>query len=178
MTLSANELYDFGTVVGLHGLRGDLKVVPHESGSNFLNHAQTIFLRDQKGLIADYVPMKISEHKGNSLLRLERVESVAQAEALVGLTVLMALADLPELSAGNYYWHEIQGLAVVDQKRGDIGLLQGVFTTPAHEIYEVNGRFGEVLIPVVSRFIVEVDLDGKRILVDLPEGLIPDPDEG
>jgi 16S rRNA processing protein RimM len=178
MTLSANELFNFGTVVGLHGLRGDLKVLPHEPGSDLLNHAQTIILRDQKGLTEDYTPMKISEHKANTLLRLARVESVAQAEALVGFTVLMSLDDLPELSAGKHYWHEIQGLAVVDQKRGNIGLLQGMFTTPAHEIYEVNGRFGEVLIPVVSRFIVEIDLDGKRILVDLPEGLIPEPDEG
>jgi 16S rRNA processing protein RimM len=177
MTFSENELFDFGTVVGLHGLRGELKVMPHTVGSIFLNHAQSIFLRDQSGSLATYVPERISVHKGSTLLRLDGVGSVDRAEGLVGMSVLMPLADLPKLSDGKYYWHEVQGFAVIDRRCGEIGLLQRMFATAEHDIYEVNGRFGEVLIPVVDKFIVDVDLDGKQIQVDLPEGLIPESDE-
>lgn len=177
MTLSDNELFDFGTIVGLHGLRGDLKVIPHVAGANFLSHAQSISLRDQSGSLASYALDRTSAHKGNVLMRLAEVGSVDQAEGLVGMSVLMPLADLPELPDGKYYWHEVQGFTVFDRHRGEIGLLQGLFTTAAHEVYEVNGRFGEVLIPVVDKFIVDVDLEEKRIQVDLPEGLIPESDE-
>ena len=52
-----------------------------------------------------------------------------------------------------------------------------MFTTAAHDVYEVHGSFGEVLIPVVDAFVLEVDHAGKRIQVDLPEGLIPESDE-
>jgi 16S rRNA processing protein RimM len=177
MTLSENELFDFGTIIGLHGLRGDLKVMPHLSGAGYLAAAQTIYLCDQNGDVARYLPRKSSVHKGNTLLQLEGVESAAQAEKLVGLSVLMPLTDLPELPVGKYYWHELKGLTVIDRRCGDIGTLQRIFTTSAHDIYEVNGRFGEVMIPVVDKFIIEVDLDIKQIQVDLPEGLIPESDE-
>ncbi len=177
MTLSENELFDFGTVVGVHGLRGELKVAPHTPASDSLISARSIFLRDRNGAIELYVPQRSAPHKGNLLLRLEGVESVEQARMLVGFSVLMQQVDLPQLPVGRYYWHQLQGLAVFDRQRGDIGFLQGIFSTAAHDIYEVNGPFGEVLIPVVDQFIIEVDLDGKRIQVDLPEGLIPESDE-
>jgi 16S rRNA processing protein RimM len=177
MILSENELFDFGTIIGLHGLRGDLKVMPHFSGAGYLADAQSIHLRSQNGDVVSYLPKKVSAHKGNTLLQLESVESAEQAEKLVGLSVLMPLADLPELPVGKYYWHELKGSVVIDRRCGNIGTLQGMFTTSAHDIYEVNGRFGEVMIPVVDKFIIEVDLDKKQIQVDLPEGLIPESDE-
>jgi 16S rRNA processing protein RimM len=177
MRLPENEILEFGKVVGLHGLRGDLKVLPHTLAADSLAHAQLIYLRDRDDAIAPYVPTRTSLHKGSVLLSLEGVDSVPLAEVLIGQSVLMDLNDLPELPGGEYYWHELQGLAVFDRTRGDIGILRRMFTTSAHDIYEVDGRFGEVLIPVVDRFIVKIDLDEKRIQVDLPEGLIPEPDE-
>jgi 16S rRNA processing protein RimM len=41
----------------------------------------------------------------------------------------------------------------------------------------VQGPFGEVLIPAVDVFITDVDMAGKRMTVDLPEGLVPESDE-
>ena len=43
MTLSDNELFDFGTIIGLHGLRGDLKVMPHLFGADYLAGAEVTF---------------------------------------------------------------------------------------------------------------------------------------
>jgi 16S rRNA processing protein RimM len=60
---------------------------------------------------------------------------------------------------------------------GELGTLDDLFTTAAHDIYVVNGRFGEVLIPAVDEFVVEVDLPGRRMSVDLPEGLVRESDE-
>ena len=55
--------------------------------------------------------------------------------------------------------------------------VEEVFTTAAHDIYVVRGRYGEVLIPAVAEFVVEIDRDGRRMTVDLPEGLVPENDE-
>ena len=177
MTVSENDLIEFGTLIGLHGLRGDLKVKPVILDSDILVHAKRISLRNRDGVLVDFTPTRVSVHKGNALLQLEGVETVDQAESLVGSTVLIQETDLPDLPMGKYYWHQLQGLSVFDSQRGDIGRLDGLFTTAAHDIYEVNGRFGEVLVPVVDAFILEVDLKGRQIQVDLPEGLIPESDE-
>ena len=177
MTLSEHVFFDFGKVVGLHGVQGELKVMPFTPGSDALVSAQVVFLGDRTGVVTSYAPQRTVVHKGNVLLRLVGVESVEQAETLVGSIVRMRLNELPVLPDGEYYLHEIQGCAVVDRRCGDIGVLEDMFTTAAHNIYEVHGSFGEVLIPAVSAFILEVDLEGKRIQVDLPEGLIPESDE-
>lgn len=177
MTLSEKEFYDFGKIIGLHGLQGDLKVKPFTLGSDAMVHAQTVNLCDRTGAVTSYSPKRTAVHKGNILLRLVGVESVEQAEEFVGLTVQMLLAELPELPADEYYLHEIQGFVVIDRHRGNIGVLDDIFTTAAHDVYEVHGSFGEVLIPVVGTFVIDVDLEEKRIQVDLPEGLVPEFDE-
>lgn len=177
MTLSDKDFFDFGKIVGVHGLQGDLKVAPLTPGSNAIEKAQTIRLCDRTGIVATYVPKRVSPHKGGILLRLVEIESVESAEELVGSKVQMRLDELPELPDGEYYLHEIQGFTVIDRRCGDIGSLDDMFTTAAHGIYEVNGPFGEVLIPVVDAFILEVDIKAKRIQVDLPDGLIPEADE-
>ncbi len=48
-----------------------------------------------------------------------------------------------------------------------------MFTTAAHDVYVVKGGYGEVLIPAVGQFIEEINLEERRMLVDLPDGLIP-----
>ena len=72
---------------------------------------------------------------------------------------------------------QLQGLQVTDRTRGELGVLEELLETGAHDIYVVRGRFGEVMIPAVSQFIVEVDAESGRMTVDLPEGLVPEADD-
>jgi 16S rRNA processing protein RimM len=173
MTVPAQELFTFGRIIGLHGLRGDLRVRPLTSGSDVLCMATEVLLRDATGRVTAYQPVRSAVHKGLVLLRLKGYEAVEQASALVGSDIMMRLVDLPDLPANENYWHQLQGLAVFDRQRGELGTLEDMFTTPAHDIYVVRGPYGEVLIPAVPTMVLAVDLDNKRIEVDLPEGLVP-----
>jgi ribosomal 30S subunit maturation factor RimM len=49
-----------------------------------------------------------------------------------------------------------------------------MFATPAHDILEVDGPSGEVLIPAVEPFLVKVDRDKGQLHVNLPAGLVPE----
>jgi 16S rRNA processing protein RimM len=89
----------------------------------------------------------------------------------------MRYGDLPDLADDEFYWFEIEGLTVVDRTRGEIGILEDMFSTAAHDIYVVRGRLGEILIPAVDEFVLGVDQEERRMTVDLPEGLVPDTDE-
>jgi len=173
MTVPEQELFTFGRIIGLHGLRGDLRVRPTTSGSDVLCQATEVLLRDASGRVTPYQPVRSAVHKGLVLLRLKGYEAIDQASALVGYDVMMRLADLPELPDNENYWHQLQGLVVIDRQRGELGTLEDMFATPAHDIYVVRGPYGEVLIPAVPAMVVAVDLDKKRIEVDLPEGLVP-----
>jgi 16S rRNA processing protein RimM len=85
-------------------------------------------------------------------------------------------ADLPALSPGEYYWHELDGLAVIDRRRGPLGQVVGLFATGAHDILTVDGAHGEILIPLIPPFVVQTDLVARELRVDLPNGLVPGDD--
>ncbi|MFO7981990.1 MAG: ribosome maturation factor RimM [Desulfuromonadales bacterium] len=166
------ELFQVGVVVGIHGLRGDLKVQPLTPESDSLLFAEKVFLGREGREKEDHVPARARRHKGSILLRLEGLEHISKVEGLVGSQVFMRLGDLPELPEDEFYWFQLTGARVFDRRRGEIGEVVDVFTTAAHDILEVQGPFGEVLIPVVDEMVVEVDLEGRRLDVDLPDGLV------
>lgn len=171
------ELFCLGVLIGTHGLRGDLKVKSLSDGSESLLAAQRVYLRAAGKEPVEYRPARVVAHKGGYLLRLVGFEQIDAAQALVGSEVLMPLADLPELDESEHYWFELEGLQVIDRTRGDLGKLEDLFTTPAHDIYVVRGPFGEVLIPAVDAFVGRIDLEAGTMEVDLPDGLVPGADE-
>lgn len=115
--------------------------------------------------------------RGNLVVKLAGIDSVEAVQGLIGAAVLIDVNRLPDLPQGAYYWHQLRGLRAVDKQDGDLGTLDNLFTTAAHDIYVINGRYGEVLIPAVAQFIARIDLAAGQILFDLPEGLVPKPDD-
>lgn len=164
-------------VIGIHGLRGDLKVRPLSPDSDALLHADTVFLAQTGTEPTGYVPVRAVRHKNNILLRLEGLDHISKVESLVKSQVFMRLSDLQELSEDEYYWRDLEGMRVIDRCFGDLGTVQKMFTTAAHDVLVVQGGRGEVMIPLVDEMILEVDLQDRRIDVDLPEGLVPETDD-
>ncbi len=172
-----DQLFRVGMVIGVHGLKGDLKVRPETRDSEALLQAGQVFLRRPGAEMEAYRPARVAPHKGGFILRLAGLDDINSVERLVGCEVLMPLDQLSELPEGENYWYELKGLRVVDRRLGELGELAELFTTAAHDLYVVRGARGEVLIPAVRQFVLEVDLEAGRMLVDLPEGLVPEPDE-
>jgi 16S rRNA processing protein RimM len=165
-------LLEIANIVGTHGLRGDLKVRPKSGNPDFLLTTQQICLRLATGETLNLDVIRQVLHKGQVLLRLRDYESIDLAEPLVGGQILLAEHLLPDLGDDEYYWGQLEGLQVVDRKQGDIGRVTHLITTAAHDTYVVNGRFGEVLIPAVLQFVLEVNPEEGVVHVDLPDGLI------
>ncbi len=174
MATDPNELFCVGVVKGTHGLRGDLKIRPSTDDSTSLLEARELYFRHPEREIVRHVPARAKMHKGQVLLRLVGLESIDEVQHLVGWEVLMAFGDLAELEEDEYYWYQLEGMTVVDRTRGELGTLEEMFTTAAHDVYVVRGRYGEVLVPAVAAMVLRVDLESRRMDVDLPEGLVPE----
>jgi 16S rRNA processing protein RimM len=177
MVATEKELVRLGLVTGTHGLRGDIKIRPDSGDPDALLAARTIFLRDRAGTLLPYTPSKASLHKGAVLVRLNGLDTIEAVQPLIGCEVLLVASELPLLAADEFYWSDLQGLAVVDRQRGELGTLEDFFTTAAHDVYVVRGVRGEILIPAVDEFVLEIDTAGRQLLVDLPDGLLPDADD-
>lgn len=169
----SGSLLEVGKIVGTHGLRGDLKVRLSSDEADILLAANQVTLHLPTGERLTATPVRQSLHKGQVLLRLQDYESINQVEHMIGGQVLLPEEMLPDLEEDEYYWAQLKGLQVVDQQQGVIGKLHQMFSTAAHDTYVVTGEYGEVLIPAVGQFILEIDLEKRVMHVDLPDGLIP-----
>ena len=93
------QYLEIGKIVNVHGLRGDVKVVPWCDDPEFLCEFETLYLgREHK-------PVQVADarlQKGNVLLRLEGVSTVEEAEKLRGHILYMD-RDEVELEEGVYF---------------------------------------------------------------------------
>lgn len=97
------------------------------------------------------------------------------AEALRGARVFVSRGSFPSAQAGEYYWVDLIGLAVVNREGAALGTVSGLLDTGPHSVLRVQRPEApagapldetERLIPFVAAFIDDVDLPARRITVD------------
>ena len=88
------------------------------------------------------------------------------AEALCGYQVAVERSALPVLDNDEYYWSDLIGLNVINGAGEPLGTVVRLMETGGHDILVVHDGSVERLIPFVQSFIGDVDLVGKRIVVD------------
>jgi 16S rRNA processing protein RimM len=88
---------------------------------------------------------------------------------------------LPKLTGNKFYFHEVIGFEVEDQRLGVVGKIQSINDSTAQPLFEVlNGEIDssgseqakQILIPMIDHFLVKIDRENKIVIMDLPEGLI------
>jgi 16S rRNA processing protein RimM len=166
------ELFEIGIIVKTHGLGGRVKLnsflmEPDKS----LRKANEVFLRRQDEEKGPLRILKWSVYRGSIFLDMDGIRDVAAAEALIGFHVLISAANLEELPAGEYYWHELIGMTMETEDGEVIGTLTSIFPTGSNDVYVCTGQRGEFLVPAIGDVIVQVDKDRGRMVIRFLEGM-------
>ncbi len=112
------------------------------------------------------------EHKGRYVLKFSSIDSIAEAEALVGAWVEVESGQAARLPDGSYWDHDLIGCSVVDGTGLVLGAVADVLRIAGNSQLVVKGARGEFLVPAVAPICREVSIARKVIVVDLPEGLL------
>jgi 16S rRNA processing protein RimM len=116
-------------------------------------------------------------HKGRVVLKFSQIDSIADAESLRGLELVTPREERMQLTGDAVYVSDLLGVTVIDVSRGgaevageitDVepegaGPAMLVIRTPAGD---------ELLIPFVRAYLRKVDVEGKRLEMELPAGLL------
>jgi len=105
------------------------------------------------------------------LLHLEGIDTREQAEALRGLLLEVPEDELAPLAEDQYFRFQILGMEVVDQDGQPLGRVEEILDTGATDVYVVRSAEGELLLPAIDTVVKEIDVAGRRMVVDVPEGL-------
>lgn len=111
-------------------------------------------------------------HKGRQVMKFAGIDSISEAERLKSVWVMVDRKDAVPLEEGVYYDHDLIGCQVVDTAGLVLGSVREILKAAGNAVLIVDGPMGEILIPSVSDCCRQVSINEKRIVVDLPEGLL------
>ncbi len=170
--MDLQELVPLGRVLKVHGIRGKVKIAPFGETLEQLEQGRTVYFRDSHKGWRSLVIEKIQRQPKFLIVSFKGVWNRDQAEFLRGKEIYFPVAQLPELEEGEYYHYQLVGLQVLDVDGEVLGELVEIISTGSNDVYVVRKKEREILVPAIEDVIKEIDLQNKKMIVDLPEGLM------
>jgi 16S rRNA processing protein RimM len=161
-----------GRIARAHGIRGQVIVNPDtDFPDERFRPGATLFTK--RGATVHAITLTTARFQnGRPVIGIEGVETMNDAERLAGLELRVPADELAPLPAGTFYHHDLVGCRVVTGGGEDIGPVEKVEGTMAGSRLVVAGAKGEILIPLVTEICRTIDVAGKRIVIEPPEGLL------
>lgn len=149
-----------GRVGRPHGLDGSFHVT--RPNAQLLAAATSVVVDDRE--------LEITRRAGTerrTILRLQDHDDREAAESLRGKDLLIPRGEAPELGPDEWWAEDLAGCAVHDGDR-NVGTVRRLVELPSCEVLEVERvGGGELLVPLVTDAVREVDLDRRVIDIDL-----------
>ena len=181
MTASAESWILLAHIVRPQGRRGEVLADLFTDFPQHFPERKRLFLRPPGGRQLDAMrEAKVESHwlhKGRVVLKFSQVDSIADAETLRGFDVVVPRAERIPLEDDAVYVSDLVGVRVIDVSRGgateagEITDVEPEGTGPAMLVIRTP-RGDELLIPFVRAYLKKVDIEGKRLEMDLPQGLL------
>lgn len=161
----AKDLVTLGRIAGVYGVRGWVKVHSFtEPRDNIIGFDAWVLMHRGK---QQQVELEEGRRQASSVVaKLRGVEDRDEARQWVGAEIAVRRDALPPCAPGEYYWTDLEGLAVVNVQGEHLGRVDHLIATGVHDVIVLDGAAGR-LIPFVNGQVVrEVDLAAGRIVVD------------
>ena len=166
------QYLEIGRIVNTFGIKGGLKINPFTDDINRFDELKSIFVVNNKELIP-YEIETVRYHKNMVILKLKGINSMKEAEKLKGLYIKIDRKYAKKLPKGTYFIADLIGLEVYDENSNLLGSIDDIYNTGANDIYLVKNNLGkQILLPGIPQVIKKVDLENKKIVVHLLNGLI------
>ena len=167
-----DECFYLGKIAKKFSFKGEVLVYLDTDEPELYEDMESVFVEFNKNLVPYFIESS-SLHKNDFLrVQFEDVDSEEEADQLLGCAVYLPLSMLPKLEGNQFYFHEVIGFEIEDKHLGVFGIIQSINDTTAQPLFEVLNGEVEILVPMIDQFLVEIDRKNKKVIMDLPEGLV------
>jgi len=108
---------------------------------------------------------------GRFVIKLQGVDSIEDAQTIVGADLSVRRSELPQPARGAFYTFDLKGCSVFGGREENLGVVTDVLDFSGTPILKVDNNGKELLIPFAQSYLKRIDVSGRRIEVELPEGL-------
>jgi 16S rRNA processing protein RimM len=169
--MNIDACYQLGYVIKKHGVKGEVSVLLDVDDPEEYEELESVFLEINQKLVPFFVDT-IQVRDNKAVIKFEDIDDGPAADELKAKRVFLPLINLPKLKKGQFYYHEVIGYQVIDEKLGDIGIIKGFFTSNMQDLLTIDHKDIEVLIPVNDSIVKHADHENKALHVLLPDGLL------
>ena len=106
-----------------------------------------------------------------AILKLQGIDTREGAEELASVELEVPIEEVPPLPDGSYYHFQILDMEVWTSAGEHLGIVEDILSTGSNDVYVVRRGDGEILVPAIEGVVLDVDVQGGRLTVDLPDGL-------
>lgn len=161
-----------GVISSTHGVRGEVKVYPTTDDPARFQQLKKVLLdtgKERMSLEIDGVKF----FKNLVILKFRGLDSIEAVEGYKGKDLYISREDAVPLSENENFIADLIGMEVRTDKGVSLGVLSDVMETGANDVYVVKTPEGrEILLPAIRDCILEVNVEEKRMLVHVLEGLL------
>jgi 16S rRNA processing protein RimM len=160
--------FNIGKIVNTHGVKGEVKVYPYTDDVNKFVDFDHLYVEDQKIQIET-----VRIHKNMALIKFKGYDNMDQVLPLMNKNVFID-RDLVDDGGDGHYIVDLIGCEIFDESGIMIGVLVDVLQNTSQDLYQIrrsdNGK--DFYLPVVDEFVKSIDLNTRKIIVHLIEGLM------
>ncbi len=166
------DCFHLGHIAKLHGYKGGVSLFLDVTNQEDYRDLDLIFIDINNHLTPFFIEDMRLNNKGFAIVNLEGVNDEVFAKKLLRKDVYLPAEILPELDGINFYDHEVVGFKVIDEDYGDIGVMQQVIDLKVNPLLQIEKDGKEVLVPLIEGVIKKVDRKKKELHILAPGGLI------
>ncbi|HHW66799.1 MAG: rRNA processing protein RimM [Epulopiscium sp.] len=163
---------EIGKIVNTQGIRGDLRVIPTTDDPKRFELLKEIYIESRNEL-KKYTIEKVWYHKQFVILKLKEISSMTEGETLKNSIIKIPREFALPLEEDEYYIGDLYDIDVYTDHDEYLGKITDIIFTGSNDVYVVRkeGETKDLLIPAIKDCILNVDLDHKKMVVSLLEGL-------
>lgn len=162
------QYLEAGKIVTTHGIKGEVKIMPYTDYPELLCEFDRLFL----GKNHEEINVERSRvFKNMVIAKLEGYDTPEAAEKLRNKILYMHRDDL-ELDEDTYFIQDLIGIEVSDADSGFVyGKITDVMQTGANDVYVIQGKDREYLVPAIPEVVITTDIDENTMTIRPLEGL-------
>lgn len=161
-----------GVISSTHGVRGEVKVYPTTDDIERFNILKDVYLdTGSQKLLLEIENLKF--FKNMVILKFKGFDNINDIEKYKGRDLLITRDKAVKLAPDENFIVDLIGLSVVTDEGEQFGTVTDILQTPANDVYVIEGKDGkEYLFPSIKECILNVDLNEKKVLVHIMDGLL------
>jgi 16S rRNA processing protein RimM len=165
------EYLSIGQIINIHGFRGEVKVYPLTDDISRYKRLTEVYVEENTQLVK-YEVESVKFLSSTIAMKLKGIDTEEAANKLRNFYIKVDRKSAVKLPKDSYFICDLIDLEVYNEKGLLLGTIRDVMQTGSNDVYVVQTAEKDILIPALKEVVKEVDLKNRKIVVELPEGLI------